>query len=64
MVEYIHIMVHCPYIGCPRSIEYCFNCEHKKGIADYDLICDYRDSTKKLEKDKGNINNKNREMNK
>jgi len=48
MVEYIHIIVHCPYIGCPRSIGYCFKCDHKKEIVDYDLVCDYRDVMKKL----------------
>lgn len=48
MVEYIHIMVRCPYIGYPRSIGYCFKCDHKKEIVDYDLVCDYRDAMKKL----------------
>ncbi len=43
MVEQIHIMVNCPYIGCPRSIGYCFKCDHKKGIINYDLICGYRE---------------------
>ena len=52
MVEYIYIMVSCPFIGCPRSIKYCFECIYKKGINDYDLICDYRDMMKKLEKGK------------
>ncbi len=47
-MEYIHIMVHCPYIGCPRSIGYCFTCEHKKEINNYDLICDYRNAMKKI----------------
>lgn len=62
MVEQIHIMVSCPYIGCPRSIEYCFKCEHKKGISNYDLACDYRDTIKK-EKHKDN-KNKIKEVNK
>lgn len=46
MTKYIHIMVNCPYVRCPRSIEYCFKCEHKKGISNYDLICDYENIAK------------------
>ena len=42
MVEYVHIMVSCPHIGCSRSIGYCFKCDYKKGISNYDLACDYR----------------------
>jgi len=52
MVEYIHIMVNCPYVGCSRSIEYCFKCNYKKGIVNYDLVCDHRDAMKMSEKDK------------
>jgi hypothetical protein len=46
MTENIHIMVRCPLIGCSRSIGYCFKCDYKKGISDYDLICGYRDAIK------------------
>lgn len=46
MVEYVHIMVYCPHIGCSRSIGYCFKCNYMKGIVDYDLLCDYRDAMK------------------
>ena len=46
MVEHIHIMVRCPDIGCPRSIGYFFKCDYKKGISNYDLVCDYRDVIK------------------
>lgn len=48
MVEYIHIMVSCPHIGCSRSIEYCFKCDYKKGIGNYDLLCDYRELSKNM----------------
>lgn len=65
MVEYIYIMVHCPYIGCPRSIGYCFKCDYRKGIGNYDLACDYIDAMKKLKETK-KLENKNKvkEMNK
>ncbi len=59
MVEYIHITVHCPYIGCSRSIEYCSKCDYNKGISNHDLACDYRDAAKKLNEE-SNIDNKNK----
>ncbi len=50
----------CPYIGHPRSIGYCFKCDYKKGISNYDLVCDYRDATKKL-KEMKKLEKKNKE---
>lgn len=52
----------CPYIGHPRSIGYCFKCDYKKGISNYDLVCDYRDATKKL-KEMKKLEKKNKEEN-
>lgn len=59
MVEHIHIMVSCPYIGCPRSIGYCFKCDYNKGISNYDLACNYRDAMKKLNEE-SSVDNKNK----
>jgi len=47
MVEYIHIMVRCSKIGCPRSILYCYECDNMKDIKNGILTCDWND--KKVE---------------